>query len=454
MKVISVVLPLILAVSLTSCCEEKKTEQSQRSLEELVAILDQAEEEIRAKEIFDWKEEAVFQRKTVSDWTIAELNLVLEHWSQREEDSGRFFYWGDDLIERHAFIDEKPMCAKFLSQEADFKKLAHEAGKGLDQNHAESLLADHFGRFEAMIRGWSLRDPKAAWHSISHEDGCFFGTSLLKGFGYYLPRAIFKDLARVDSKYAVSEFLNHSQVDYPKSLRGSLAPGILNVMYQGSMLEGMARGLPDGFDWKALVEVASQLPEAKDREIKNRLRGEILARWMQDDVEAAITWFRSEAGQVISLEEVTIAGEVGEPFAPGLPKPPVKKVQGVSLRFAVTHWLGNDWEGAVQWLREHPDLIEEIIKAGEMSREENRRLMVDGQSPAAREGLVQKLLKAKKMGRVLSENNDWFPEKSLEDQWKQIEQEIAELEVSPSIAKELLKYRKANPSSNDDPFAD
>ena len=420
-----------------------------RSVEELEKILDQADQQIIVQRLPGFAMVA-HQRSILSDWSIPELDALMDFWANHEETHGRLHVWQEALIEQHAFVDETIPCENLLGLNAELFHLVKASRNRLEGSRAESLLGDYAARLEAIIKGWSRRDPKAAWTAVKGEGGRLFNSPLIPLYGYRLPRAIFEHLARVDPSYAKSELLRFSDIPQDEPMAGGMAPGLSNVLYQGSMLRGMARGLPNGYDWEKLILDVAKIPKSERWEIQQALRGRVLARWMQDDAEAAVTWFRSQAGEVISLEKVSVYSDQGEVMA--------TKMEPVSLRFAFRHWLSNDWAGAARWLRDRPGMVRQILEKAawfdpdRVTKADLRRLLVAVQPLTVREDFLLKLANENDLRLLLSEVPA-RPEPSGKGDWERSKREIAELKVSEEIARRLLKAWQKEPV-DDDPFGD
>lgn len=314
---------------------EEQPERPPRSVKELVASLEMAGQKIYSEGLRG-KDEISYQQKILANWSGPEINLVL---NQLEGDRlGGVHYWKEPLIEQSAYLDEEPECIIILGFNSvigtDLDKSHHASGR----YSAEMEVRSYYDYLESVIKGWSRRDPKAAWAAINKPNGRLSRSVLLKEYGHHLCKHIFVHLSKVDHEFALAELFKHP-----------------DRLYRRSMLKGMSRGLPSGLDWRKFYESIVKTIKEKKWDPIITLRDRILARWMQDDHKAAIAWFHSKVGEAISLMEV----EVYDDENPS--KPIGVKKDRVSLRFAIRHWLANDKEGATAWLKDHPEMIEEIL---------------------------------------------------------------------------------------------
>ena len=308
----------------------------------------------------------------------------------------------------------------------------------------------------AVLAGWARDDPKAAWATVSDPKGRVTKLSDDGGYGYLAPIRIFEALSRVDPASALAEFKKHP-----------------NLLYRGSMLKGMSRGLPEGFEWQKFFEEVLASKGSNHDQITWVLRENLFARWMQDDAKGAIEWFRSEPGKVISIEEVTIyEGGGGDPFATDYVEPETKKVRReVSLGFAIWKWVERDFEGASKWLRKNPEFLDQVV--GQESRlrwspeslepKTIRKLLVATMNQAAREKLVLELLVDGKVsilfsifgaesGVIISPSGTKALEGLQPEDTAQLKREISELKISEELSQKLLKAHLGG-HNDDDPFS-
>lgn len=417
--------PLLIALAcllMAWAVGEEQNDPSQRPAKDLAGMLDRAYEKITSAQWQGRRKEA-FQRKVVSDWSETEMDAVFEFWERRRQDDQSYLYWRLAFAERSAFIDEDPLCEWLLGLNDLLEEPEKNPHRGYDRHAVASERRYHFEYLEALIKRWSRRDPKVAWHAISQPDGKLIKSWLLKNYGYLLPRSNFEHLARADPKYARSEFFKHP-----------------DLLYRGSMLKGMARGLPKGYDWRGFYQALLKTTTSGQWDLIIPMRGSLLARWMEVDVVAAVNWFRSDAARILSLETVEEFSDDLEDF--------VEVTRPVSLRFAIRHWLVNDWKGATQWLREHPKYVEEILEDGSwvdpdgLTKVELRKIIFTVKTVAERENLLLKLAKERKLQRVLSvESSDILDEAA----WAAVKKEIAELQVSKEVTRKLLEGQKNDP---------
>ena len=373
----------------------------------LEKILDEALEEISSRRL-NLREERRFKRKVVATWSAAEIDRLLESWTKADAEEKGYFYWSNVMEERFAFFDHKPMIEGLMGMNTYLGELAELAGQGLDSNSAESSLRLHFRDLEAAMTGWSRRDPKAAWRAVNHSEGELAGFALLENYGYLLPRTIFKHLARVDPGEAIAEFKKHP-----------------DTLYRESMLVGLSRGLPEGFDWKSLFDEILASLEEDEKWLHRRLRENLLARWMQDDADAAMKWFRSEAGQEISLrDEIVDEIKQGE--------------EEYTVESTVSYWWIRDSAGAEQWLRKNPAVLRGLLRGSEFEGtdplypDDLRDILRAVRDPAGRGQLLKDLRKKGKLSRVLSDGGREL-----------LRSELQQLEIENELEEVLLKARLA-----------
>jgi len=412
---IRIVFCLAIFVAMGGCDEEKPSVTKEgRKVGELDVILRDVEKEIM-KGRMNSREEQLYQREAVADLSLVETKRLLEHLAEESAQNNRYVYWEGALEAQAAFFDHQPMIEFLLGMNTELEEMAERAGRGLESNLAEATLELYFANLEAAISGWSRRDPKAAWHAVNDSEGELAGSALLDGYGYILPRSIFEHLARQDPEFAIAEFLKNP-----------------DTLYRDSMLVGLSRGLPEGFDWKNLL--AKLLDSLSDQEewLERRLLENILARWMQDDADAAMKWFRSEAGQELSLRDV------GEDESESGPRQ-------YTVESTVSFWWIRDSAGAEKWLRKNPAVLRGLLRGSEFDGsdplypDDLRDILMAVRDQAGREKILRRLKKKGSLPRLLSTGN-------RETLWD----EVGELKISPVLAKDLVEARLADDS---DPFA-
>lgn len=153
---------------------EAKTEVHQaRALEELVKVIEEADEILYAGE-FTWSRERLFRREFLKSWIKEELDLYAEG------SPGKVFTdWMFPMGEQSAFYDHRNQVEFFKNFDAELKKIQEEAGRGLESNSAENIARFYWKSAEATLADWSRRDPRAAWKAVRHPDGEFHGQSIL-----------------------------------------------------------------------------------------------------------------------------------------------------------------------------------------------------------------------------------------------------------------------------------
>lgn len=395
-------------------------EEVGRDLEELEGVVKQAWKKIVDQRLND-REERRFKREVVADWSSKEIARLLGSWTGGSwneevsvEKSNLYWYWEGPMGERDAFLDHRRGLEHFRGMNSYHKKVQEVAGRGLDSNAAEGEMGLYYDRLKSTITGWSRRDPRAAWHAVSHPEGELAGLALLDSYGYLLPRTVFEYLAREDPHFAIAEFKNHG-----------------DPLYRESMLIGMSRGLPKGFAWEGLiVDVLAEL-KGSEKWLHRRVRENLFARWMEDDADEAMKWFRSEAGSLVSVEH-------REDWEGG-----VIEVEHTVESAWSTWWL-RDAEGAELWLRKNPAVLRRLLRGDFegtdlLYPDDLREILVALRDRVGREKIMDRSRKKGKLPRLLSAEGR-----------ETLELELAELDLSPEMANALLEVRLADKS---DPFA-
>lgn len=359
---------------------EAKTEVHQaRALEELVKVIEEADEILYAGE-FTWSRERLFRREFLKSWIKEELDLYAEG------SPGKVFTdWMFPMGEQSAFYDHRNQVEFFKNFDAELKKIQEEAGRGLESNSAENIARFYWKSAEATLAGWSRRDPRAAWKAVRHPDGEFHGQSILNDYGYLAPRSIFENLVKIDPELVWREFT-----------------GETDVLFRESMLIGIGHGLPVRSDWRGVFEQVLESGNPPAPEYRWVLRGLMMGRWLEADASAAEEWFRSEEGKAISLQERTLFVEpglfhflTGGRFSEGL----LYKTPA-SLAPAVVYWMERDLDGGLAWLKNRPETINDLFFGGGLRLSELlgpkdwRKILKNCLSKEKREEFLEALISA------------------------------------------------------------
>lgn len=399
-----------------------------RSLEALLEV-------IRLVENSWWKRDAEVQdfddlrRNEVRSWSLDEAKLLCLSPEGAEWLTVCFERWGrEDPEGALGFV-----LKRRGEYEGEYEELYERDGNTRKSNIAAAKLEQSNLYINAVLAGWAEVDPRAAWRAITREGSEIASSeSFFSHYGYLAPIRIFEFLSRRDADFALEEF-----VKYPKA------------SFRGSMLKGMARGLPNGHDWPGVFEAVLESPRSDDRNIVAVLRGGLLARWMSEDTEKAVEWFRSDAGKVISISayEVSVGGSRRDaPFATTTVEPETKIVhKPVSLAGAVRHWLVRDLDAASEWLRENQELIPEVLESGSwlddanVSSQDLRSMLVSTLDQREREEVLRSIMETGALLNVIEYNHEAV--------WKM---QISELQLGDAFSVELLQLEI--PASSD-PFA-
>ena len=179
------------------------------------------------------------------------------------------------------------------------------------------------------------------------------------------------------------------------------------------------------------------------------LRGSLFARWMEEDAEAAVKWFQSAEGKAISVEvrEEFVGASGGDPFAESYDEGTlIKEPARISLAKAVRHWLSRDRDGAIEWLKNHQELVPEVIKGGswldpdDLHPKDLRFMLAKCLGDIEREKLLRSLIGKEGLENLLSRENQ-----------EELKKEIEELQLRYRFAKELFESHLRDEA---DPFGE
>ncbi|YCM44951.1 hypothetical protein V2O64_02825 [Verrucomicrobiaceae bacterium 227] len=375
---------------------------SARDLAELMEEADQA----WLSEGHRYRELKTLRRELLSNWTEREVELACRELFPCE--------WEELLFERWGSFDHEEAIAHILGLPDEFREDFENAGRSLEVGAGEATVEAVGMVLNAALAGWAGKDPESACLAIVDPEGEILSSEAFGGYGYLAPIPMFESLSSLDARLARELFQKEG-----------------NPLFSGSMLKGMSRGLPEGQDWLADFESFMASPNGGHRDVVAVLRGSLLARWMEEDVEGAVKWFRSEEGKAISVERKEVSN--GDLFE-------------IPLASAARHWIARDQAGAFAWIRQHPEIVPEILKGGnwldpDRVSSADLRLMIAGcVDDSDREGLLRPLIGKWALSELLNRNDDAI-----------LLEEISGLQLTREFAEELFKEHLRNES---DPFVD
>ncbi len=343
------------------------------------------------------------------------------------------------LVSRWAYLDPNELILQFQADDQRMKELADRAGNGLEGNSAEAQLSYEWGNFNAMMAGWSKKDPKAAWNATKKPDGRVSHLVLFNDdFGYLTPIRIFENLAAVDAEYAWNEFAK-----FPDDRFG---------FYRESILKGISRGLVEETDWEEALNKAVALSGIYLDELKHVIRENLLSRWVADDFDAARNWFFS-AGALpaateerdLSLDSSTARFLFGQTVDPNLQM----RIR-VSMRPSIVMWMARDFDSALAWLVEHKDVVRELLSKEyedldqSVSPKNLRAMMVACFTKEEREKILRQILK----------EEDYFTHPvgmfCNVAKRKEMHEELGELKISDELVGEIVAKIRGNYILDDD----
>ena len=398
----------------------------QRTVEELLTLMRENEDR--------WFEAGVaydrFPAKrweVVRSWTLAEVEALC-----RSEEG---YDWSNVLFERWGQEVPDEALAFVLGLQ---KKYAQEYIKAQNSLEGGEAVAEDIGMImNSVLAGWSRVDPQAAWKAASNSNGLTIEGEVFEDHGYLwnAPIQIFEHLSKRDPDFAFEEFLRQE-----------------DPMFQGSMLKGMARGLPASTDWAEFMGGIISTENVEHRDIMAVLRGGLLGRWMEVNAKEAEKWFRGDEGITISRKvEETVERQWPDPFRDNYNEAITKvEVTDISLASAVRHWASNDKEGAMAWLTERSELVPEILGGenwldpDDLKTSDSREILVACYPAEKREALLKGYLDREEVFH--SPLNRLFEASTR----KHLRKEIAELVVSEEIAEQIFQSISKARQLNDD----
>ena len=400
---------------------ERVSVAENRSSQELDGLMDQADRAWLDAGHRYWELRAL-REALIASWTEEEVTRACQELFPCE--------WEDVLFERWGFLNPQAAIAHILrlpnEPREEYEKAKHsfEGGPGEADVQSVGMV------FNAALAGWATRDPREACLVMADPEGDISKSEAFDDYGYLAPIPMFESLSRIDAELAWELFYRERDPDF-----------------SGSMLNGMCRGLPSGLDWKAHFEDVMKSRNAQHHDIIANLRGSLLARWMEDDAAAAVEWFRSQEGEVISIEEhEEFVGEVtADPFD-GKPRLRVKVSSEVSLASGARHWIARDRGGAFQWIGEHPEVIPDILKGknwldrDRVSDADLRFMIANCMDDSEREELLRPLIGKEGLSQLLDQDDEVI-----------LKKQISELQLSEEFAKELFESHLRNEA---DPFGE
>jgi hypothetical protein len=253
-----------------------------RSVDELLKVMSKHEDLWYAANLSDGEVEEG-RREVIKRWSLTEVESMC--WVASRYD------WNDALLGSWGERDPNGAVTFVLALQEEYAQAYLTAGKSLEGGPGEAIVEEIGISLNIVLGGWSKVDPHAAWKAASDPEGQIWGSKAFGWCGYLAPIEIFENLSKKEAEFAFAEF---QQQEDP--------------MFRGSMLKGMARGLPESTGWMELMRSVLGTPGSEHRDIVAVMRGGLLGRWMEVDAGAAEEWFRSGEGEVISarLEEVSL----------------------------------------------------------------------------------------------------------------------------------------------------
>ncbi|MDF1710739.1 MAG: hypothetical protein P1U90_00765 [Akkermansiaceae bacterium] len=386
------------------------------------------EEEIQ--ELTEQKETTAEERyKSLGDFieslSFDEIRTYLEH--------GRYNYTsnvGLRMIERWAFLDHREMLLWLQAEDRKIVRLIEKTGTQGSFSVVGGLRGRQDEVFNSFMRGWSERDPFAAWEATKEPDGKVSYLLPLKdddGYGHiHLGNLIYR-LAKVDPKKAWEEFDTFPETKY-------------RWVYRESLLKGISSGMPEVPYWQVVLEKAIELCADELEHLKPVLRERLFGRWLAKNPVAAEAWYQSEAGKIISTRSGTtsLEGAFFTFLAGGKLSGKVTYRVPLSMTPSVKFWLSRDFKTGLTWLKTRPEIAKEMFtafhgNAAGLSFPEYRAILIECFSPLEREELLRKFM----------EDDDFavFDLTYLVDAEEEetVRRGIGELRISPAFTEEIVQ---------------
>ena len=403
---------LVVPILLISLFENSQGDENKpRTLEDLEKIVLESEahwDQTKAQ----WRDLEDLRRNVVEGWSLEEIEIAAKN--------SKFSDWREACLERWGTLDPQSAVGYCLATARQRPDVYDAASRELEGG-INGLIVQRIGlNLNEALSGWARKDSKAAWEAANDPKGEIKNSRAFADYGYLVPIKIFRYLSAKDPGYAIAEFEKHQ-----------------DLLFRQSMLEGMSVGLPKGHDWKDLFQRVAKSPQADRWAIVVVMRGAMLGRWMENDADAAVKWFRSPEGEVFSVEVVEErAGEVaGDLFSEAPDEREIVKTRvKISVAEAVRYWLSRDREGAIEWLKVHPELVPEILEAGtsygstHVRGEDLRMMLVKCLGDVEREELLSSLIGKEALSEILDR-----------DDQEEMKRQIEELRLRYRFGKELFE---------------
>lgn len=336
---------------------------------------------------------------------------------------------GEMMIEHWAFLDHTDIVKKFGKDESRVIRLEKEAGQGLEGNLAEALLSREWGLFDAMMRGWSRRDPRSAWEAVKKPDGLVSNLEVFEGsFGYLTLQPLMEGLARIEPKRVWTEYENYPKMRY-------------DWVNRDSMLKGISDGLPEGSNWQVLLEKVIVLSSSDLDHLSHTIMEYLFSRWLAEDPTAAEQWFRSERAGAISTEmkEMSLDSRFFRFLTGGRLDGKINYAAQIPMGPAIVRWMFRDFEGALVWLSKRKEKTRDFLEREcenlrhQVSEENVRKLMVTCYSVGEREEILHNLLQ-----KDSSSSNPFsmFCEVKKKEKMRKA---LSELEISSHLIEQIIE---------------
>lgn len=364
--------------------------------------------------------------KFIESLSINEMRAYLNH--------GRYNYTnraGLRMVERWAFINEREILLWLQAEDRKIVKLMEKTKDGGFGSLAGGLQNRQGWVFEAFMKGWSRRDPHAAWEETKEPDGRVSYLQPMisgEGYGHLISGQLIGRLAAVDPEKAWSEFGNFSHTKY-------------QWVYRESLLKGISQSLPDDSDWQMYLERAMALDDFEIDRLAPILVGRFLGRWMAFDSESALNWCRSEESEILLRNKKTVSldSAIGR-FLTG------KRLRGeityrdpVAFTPAIRVWLSKNFKAGLSWLEKRPNVAKELfLGAGEdslfliITDQEYRRIL---RRCFLRQERGELLRECTEKESLLSFGLRYL---ARGDDIETVREAIDELELSPELSKKIV----------------
>lgn len=411
--------------ALSSRKPERVSAAENRSSQELAGLMDHADRTWLDAGHRYW-ELSPLRKELIASWTEEEVARASQELFPCE--------WEEVLYERWGFLNPEAAIDHILKLPDELRDEYEKAKHRLEGGPGEAAVQSVGMVFNAALAGWAERDPRGACLAMANPEGGIASSEAFAGYGYLAPIPMFESLSRIDAELAWDLFHRER-----------------NPNFSGSILNGMCKGLPNGLDWKTHFDDVLKSQNGNHRDVMASLRGSLLARWMADDVEAALEWFRSQDGERISVEvrEEFVGEGLVDPFG-GDERLRVKVSGEVSLASAARHWIARDQTGAFEWIGKHPEVIPDILKgenwldADRVSDADLRLMIANCMDDSERENFLRSRIGKEGLPQLLDPDD----ESTLREQ-------ISELELTEEFAKELFEEHFHKRLGNEvDPFDD